>query len=46
MVQLLLNDGVGFVCTSKMPTPFHKIFGLESLTGFIQAVGGFFLVLM
>eukprot|EP00752_Nemacystus_decipiens_P014993 g13350.t1 len=45
-VQLLLKDGVGFLCTSKMPTPLHKMFGLDSLTYYIQAVGGFFIILM
>lgn len=46
MVQLLLKGGVRVGLTSKMPTPFHKCFGLESLTWFVQAVGGFFLILM
>lgn len=45
-VQLLLKDGVGFLCTSKMPTPLHKMFGLDSLTYYVQAVGGFFIILM
>lgn len=45
-VQLLLKDGVGFLCTSRMPTPLHKMFGLDSLTYYIQAVGGFFIILM
>lgn len=45
-VQLLLKDGVGFLCMSKMPTVLHKMFGLDSLTYYIQAVGGFFIILM
>ncbi|CAM9674844.1 unnamed protein product [Ectocarpus sp. 13 AM-2016] len=45
-VQLLLKDGVGFLCMSRMPTPLHKMFGLDSLTYYIQAVGGFFIILM
>ncbi|CAM9135904.1 unnamed protein product [Laminaria digitata] len=45
-VQLLVKDGPCFVCTSKMPTVLHKMFGLDSLTYYIQAVGGFFIILM
>ncbi|CAM9384881.1 unnamed protein product [Discosporangium mesarthrocarpum] len=45
-VQLLLKDGLGFICTSRMPTPFHKMFGIDSLTYYIQAVGGMFIIFM
>lgn len=45
-VQLLVKDGPWFVCTSSMPTVFHKMFGLDSITYYIQAVGGFFIILM
>ncbi|CAM9312457.1 unnamed protein product [Choristocarpus tenellus] len=45
-VQLLLKDGLGFICTSKMPTPLHKMFGVDSLTYYIQAVGGMFILFM
>lgn len=45
-VQLLLKDGVTFLLTARMPTVLHKMYGLDSLTYYIQAVGGFFIILM